>query len=141
MVVKPDPVEAAPLVTDAERSTLAELETVIRGGLGTFVEVGRALTKIRDGGLYKVDGYASFEAYTAHRWDIGKTRAYELIGAAEVMSAIADAGLHGKGKPARKLAEGLRAVETHENDTETRYRLGTNKRGEIVLVIARARTP
>jgi hypothetical protein len=47
---------------------LAELERVMERGLQTFVEVGKALADIRDGELYRGQGYATFEDYCQQRW-------------------------------------------------------------------------
>jgi hypothetical protein len=44
----------APGLLPAERGRLAELEQVVERGLQTFVEVGLALTEIRDSRLYRV---------------------------------------------------------------------------------------
>lgn len=63
---------------------LASLERVIADGLRTFVDVGQALTKIRDGELYKV-GHRTFEAYCSERWELKRSRAYELMEAAAVV--------------------------------------------------------
>jgi len=48
--------------------TLANLERVIERGLETFIEVGEALTRIRDERLYREAGYSSFETYCQQRW-------------------------------------------------------------------------
>jgi hypothetical protein len=50
------------------------------------VEAGTALRAIRDedGGLYK-GSYATFEEYIAKRWDMDRSRAYQLIDAAPAM--------------------------------------------------------
>lgn len=71
-----------------QTSELAELERVISDGLRTFVEVGRALAKIRDGKLYQGEGFKSFEAYCRERWEMSRPRAYELIGAAQVTEKL-----------------------------------------------------
>jgi hypothetical protein len=68
-------------------STLPELERVIGDGLRTFVEVGRALAKIRDDGLYKGD-HRTFEAYCKDRWQFSRRRAYELIDASSVVENV-----------------------------------------------------
>lgn len=78
--------------TDVEASTLVQCERVIERGLKTFVEVGTALATIRDGRLYRTE-YDSFEDYCDQRWAISRPRAYELMSAAQVVSAIADTGM------------------------------------------------
>lgn len=75
-----------------ERSRLSELETVIEGGLRTFVDVGMALAEIQRDKLYR-ETHGTFEDYCRVKWSISRPRAYELIGGAKAvseMSAIAD---------------------------------------------------
>ncbi len=79
---------SAPLTAD-ERQALGEHERVIDRGLKTFVEVGTALTAINESRLYRTT-HQSFEAYAKERWNLSRPRAYELMAAAEVMSAMAD---------------------------------------------------
>jgi hypothetical protein len=93
----PKPVDPATVTgTDAER--LAAFEAAIDAAKETagnslkaararfVVEAGTALRAIRDegGGLYKVT-HATFEEYISQRWDMDRTRAYQLIDAAPVM--------------------------------------------------------
>jgi hypothetical protein len=63
-------------------------EEVVRAGLETFVEVGQALLSIRDGRGYRLVGYTAFEDYCRERWQISRSRAYQLIDAAEVASIL-----------------------------------------------------
>jgi hypothetical protein len=72
-----------------EKVTLVDCEAVIERGVRTFVEVGTALAQIRDGRLYR-DTHATFEAYCEQRWELKRQRAYELMGAASVVSEISD---------------------------------------------------
>ena len=80
--------ELAPL----ERSRLSELERVVEAGLATFVQVGLALSEIRDRCLYRKT-HPSFAAYLAERWEprISRRYAYNLIEAAEVAQLCAAA--------------------------------------------------
>jgi hypothetical protein len=84
----------------ARDSRLAALEEVIERGLGTFVEVGEALTEIRDSRLYQ-DTHGTFERYCRERWGISRPRAYELIGAATVVRELS-------GMPDRPLPQNAR---------------------------------
>ena len=68
-----------------------ELETIIEDGLKTFVEVGNALSEIRDGLLYRVD-YDTFEDYCVDRWGMSKAYAYRLIGSAKVVNNVSPMG-------------------------------------------------
>lgn len=73
----------------AEASELAQHEAVIERGLTTFFAVGRALQAIREKRLYRAS-HTSFEAYMRERWGMTKTRAIQLIGAAQVVENLAD---------------------------------------------------
>lgn len=74
-------------VTVIPRSRLETLERVIEGGLQTFVDVGEALMEIRDERLY-LESHRTFEAYLGERWQMSRPRAYQLIGAAEVVRTL-----------------------------------------------------
>jgi hypothetical protein len=74
-------------LTKPERIQLEELETVIRNGQQTFVEVGNALIEIRDNKLYR-SKHSTFEAYCADRWGFARRTAYQYIGAAEVVENV-----------------------------------------------------
>lgn len=72
---------------------LMEHEKVIEQGLATFIEVGHALLAIRDGAKYRAAGYDTFERYCHERWDMSRSRAYQLMDAAtavETVSTIVD---------------------------------------------------
>jgi hypothetical protein len=71
------------LRTEAEPS-LDELKQVISDGLKTFVEVGQALTQIRDRGLYKAE-HKTFDAFCAACFDMRRTYAHYLIESAAVV--------------------------------------------------------
>lgn len=86
-------IRSAPTLTPNEQSRLKQCEIAIERGLNTFVEVGRALAEIRDARLYRID-FKTFESYCKERWEIGRSRAYELIDQAKVVTAIADAGVN-----------------------------------------------
>lgn len=73
-------------------SELAKYEAVIERGMRTIVEVGMAMKAIHDNKLYKGQ-HETFELYVKNRWECSKTRAYQLIEAAEVdanLSTIVD---------------------------------------------------
>jgi hypothetical protein len=74
------------------KSELAKHEAVIERGMRTTIEVGMAMKAIYDQKLYEGQ-YKTFEAYAKGRWGYGKSRAYQLIEAAEVdlnLSTIVD---------------------------------------------------
>lgn len=64
-----------------------ECEQIIERGLGTFIEVGSALVRIREGRLYRQE-YASFEVYCQRRWGFSDRRARQLMAAAEIGTVV-----------------------------------------------------
>lgn len=79
-------------LTAAEADLLNQAEATIERGIRTFVEVGQALAMVRDNRLYRAT-FATFEEYADQRWNMSRPRAYELMNAAGLVSAIADTGL------------------------------------------------
>jgi hypothetical protein len=75
------------LITAAEAARLEQAEQVIAEGLQTFVEVGRALTAIRDERLYRAE-HGTFEEYCSERWQMTDRRARQLMTAAEVIGTM-----------------------------------------------------
>jgi len=80
------------LLTAAEQTEKQDLETAIKSGWKTFLEVGSAVAKIRDKKLYRNE-YETFEEYLLNELGYSLPYAYSLIGSAEVnaqLSAIAE---------------------------------------------------
>lgn len=73
----------------AETTELARCELLIERGLSTFVEVGEALLRIRDGRLYR-ETHRTFEDYCRERWDLKRQRAYELMQASEIVGVLSE---------------------------------------------------
>jgi hypothetical protein len=97
---------AAPAIT-VDGGRFAELEQVIERGLGTFVDVGRALLEIQERRLYRTAGHRTFAQYVARRWDLSKAHAYRQIEASKVvdiLSPIGDMPLPANEAQARELA-------------------------------------
>lgn len=67
-------------------------ESTIRNGWNTFLEVGRALSRIRQKRLYR-DHYGTFEEYCRQKWDFSKTHANRLIEAAAVADILTPIGV------------------------------------------------
>lgn len=80
-----------PLSKD-EKAELKRYEGVIEHGIKVFVEVGEALTGIRDGRLYR-ESHPTFEAYCRDRWGFSKTHANRLISSAGVAKNLAPIGV------------------------------------------------
>jgi hypothetical protein len=79
------------MLSAAEVRDLIACEEVIAKGWDTFVDVGRALARIRDKRLYRAD-FDTFDAYCRQKWHYGKSQAYRLIGAAEVIQHLSPIG-------------------------------------------------
>ena len=60
------------------------LHTVVKEGMETFLEVGVALGKIRDGKLYKNAGFKTFREYAEKEFNFSDRRARQMIDAARV---------------------------------------------------------
>lgn len=67
--------------------SLAECEAVIERGRRTFIEVGKALTEIRDQSLYR-ETHATFEDYCRERWGWTRRVGYQYIEAAQVAANV-----------------------------------------------------
>ena len=74
-------------LTRIEEFEFAQLEEVIARGQESFLEVGEALSKIRDGRLYR-KYYGTFQEYCEERWSWGASRARQLIAAVAVAESI-----------------------------------------------------
>lgn len=68
-----------------DQEDLINLERAVRQGLVVFYRVGEALAEIRDRKLYKQHGFTDFRDYLREYWNMGKSRAYQLIESGEVM--------------------------------------------------------
>jgi hypothetical protein len=73
-----------------DQEDLVNLERAVRQGLQVFYRVGEALAEIRDRKLYKQHGFTDFRDYLRDYWNMGKSRAYQLIESAEVMKNITE---------------------------------------------------
>ena len=79
------------MLSASEKAELDRCEKAIRNGWQSFVEVGEALLKIRDGELFR-DCYAFFEDYYRDVWNYQKSQVYRLMDAAKVVRAISPIG-------------------------------------------------
>jgi hypothetical protein len=75
-----------------EQDRLTRLENLIARNQCRFHEIGKALKEIKDSRLYKLNLFDSFEAYTRARWDMGKSQAYRLIEAYQVVNNLSPIG-------------------------------------------------
>ena len=77
------------VVITQNKQELERLESVIQKNIGTFYEVGRALTEIREKKYYReVLGFETFEEYCKKRWDFASNYARRLIASAATVENI-----------------------------------------------------
>jgi hypothetical protein len=76
-----------PILTVTEQAVLLECEAIIRQGRAVFVNVGHALTRIRDSRLYR-EKYSTFEEYCLEEWEISDRFARNLRSAADVVHVL-----------------------------------------------------
>jgi hypothetical protein len=79
--------EPAVALTAGERGELDECEGIIEQGLSIVFEVGMALLRIRESRLYR-DSHPTFEQYCHDRWNIGRSYAWRVMGAAERLKLL-----------------------------------------------------
>lgn len=72
--------------------SLAENEEIIERGMSSFVEVGRALQRVRDSGQYLEAGFQNFEQYCEGRWSFKARYALKQMAAARVVGWLEEAG-------------------------------------------------
>ena len=75
-----------------QQERLSYLETIIAGKQREFYEIGKALGEIKQARLYQATLYDSFEDYVKARWDMGKSQAYRLIEAYQVIRNLSPIG-------------------------------------------------
>jgi len=67
---------------------LESLETTVRDGVATFLKVGEALTKIRDGEGYKLRGFTTFDDYCESYFGFSVRQGQRLIAAAKTTQVV-----------------------------------------------------
>ena len=75
------------VLSEVEQAEMRTCEATIEKGWRTFVDVGLALTRIRDDRLFRTE-FSSFEAYYRARWDFQHSKVYSLISAAQVFASL-----------------------------------------------------
>ena len=70
-----------------EHQRFTEDEATIKMHLQSFMEVGKALLRIRDQRLYRAE-FSSFEAYCRGRWNMSRIHAHRLLSAAEITESV-----------------------------------------------------
>ncbi len=74
-----------------EKQELVQHEKVIARGLGTFFQVGIALSEIKKKELYREE-YSTFQEYCRFRWNFQRNYAVRLIRAADITQTLKEEG-------------------------------------------------
>lgn len=74
-------------IPDDEAERLEVCEATIEKGLRNFVAVGTALIEIQKYRLYRAT-HSNFGHYCRERWDMGKSRAHQMIEAAQIVGIL-----------------------------------------------------
>jgi len=103
-------------LTDSQEKQLLEFETAIETHQKNYLAVGEALTRIREGHLYK-GTHSSFDNYCEERWDNSGTHIRRLMDAYEFVlklrsASVVDADMPENEYQVRLLCE-LRKREDH----------------------------
>jgi hypothetical protein len=91
-------------LTITESAKLTDCERIIESGLQTFVEVGTALSEIRDSKLYRME-YGTFEDYCRERWGMSRSYAHRMIDSSEVVQMLPMGNIPTSERQARPLAK------------------------------------
>lgn len=78
-------------LSSSEAEELACLEAVISRGMRSFLDVGQALSTIKERQLYR-SSFPTFEAYCSQKWEIHRRHAYRLIDAVSVCQRLTPLG-------------------------------------------------
>jgi hypothetical protein len=79
------------LSSSAIKDELVQLEAVIANGLQTYIDVGQAMLRIKEGKLYRLS-HPSWADYLTQRWATSEQQGDRLIFAAQVAKQMIDAG-------------------------------------------------
>ena len=84
--------ELSPKLNEDEKKTLNSQLRIIRKGMSTFIDVGNALSRIREGKLYR-ETHKSFEAFAKYHFEYSRTYATGLANSAELISQLKEANV------------------------------------------------
>lgn len=87
-----------------QSNRLVELERTIKRGIASFIEVGNALSEIRDSKLYLIE-HETFEDYCRKKWGMERSNAYDLMATSRVALNVQDLGHSVNREAARELAK------------------------------------
>lgn len=99
-----------------EKSRRVELEAVITENFQAFCAVGQALAEIHNSQLYRTT-HGDFAEYCRDLWDVSRSRAYQLIDAAQVVENI-------------KMIKGIEIMPVNESQVRPLTKLGMGQQIE-----------
>ncbi len=109
-------VEKIKPLSTTEQSRRAELEKVITENFQAFCAVGQALAEIHNSQLYRTT-HEDFATYCRDLWDVSRSRAYQLIDAAQVVENI-------------KMIKGIEIMPVNESQVRPLTKLGMGQQVE-----------
>jgi hypothetical protein len=89
-------------LTPAEEAQLATFEERIHQGLASFIEVGEALSAIREHRLYR-ETHSTFEDYCREKWGMSRSNAFKIMSEAAAAQSVDNCPQINRGQ-ARELA-------------------------------------
>ena len=113
-----------------ESRDLTRLEGVVDKGLANFIAVGAALIEIRDRKLHR-NSAKSFDVYIQERFKLGKSHAYRLMEASQLVKQLGDSS---------PIGEGLNEHQVRKASDEAKERSqanGTSKADEFKAILLR----
>lgn len=125
-------------ITLSQSKELVALEAAIEKGKKTFVEVGLALARIRDGKLFQAD-YETFEEYCRDRWGWSRPYCVQLIQAAAVAKSLPEGVAIATESQARELSKA--APEQREEVLEEAASAGPVTAKAIRKAVQRRQSP
>ena len=111
-------------LTKQEKTELEKLCAVIEDGLSKFLEVGKSLMEINKRKLYR-ETHETFESFVSEKWGIQKSRAYQLMEAAEIKTELSTIG-----------GDSITDEITNERQLRELSKVGTEALPDIVEKIA-----
>jgi hypothetical protein len=111
-------------LTKQEKTELEKLCAVIEDGLSKFLEVGKSLMEINKRKLYR-ETHNTFESFVSEKWGIQKSRAYQLMEAAEIKTELSTIG-----------GDSITDEITNERQLRELSKVGTEALPEVVEKIA-----
>ncbi len=137
-------------LTTGTIASLQECEAVIARGLKTFVEVGTALSTIKEQKLYK-NTYPNFNDYCKDRWNFTQQHAGRLIVATKLVDIIesepiglsppqSESQIRALAKSANPIADWKTAQEVSGKDQPTAKEIRSIMKSKKKLIVSPRRT-